>query len=241
MIEAGWSDAGQGWQGKEAEPWLTGWSGKRRVIVPRRAVPKDIAVVKEDGAGNQLELYFGGIDPGHKGRVFEYAVLVTSLANEVLMVAQLYRDRADVGNVFDEVKNHWGWGGFVTGDVKRCRLTARFVALVYNWWSLFVRLADPDRHTEALTSRELLLYGVGRRTQHGGQRTITISFSDGRAEQVRRALAALVAFFASLKETAEQSGAPRRWYRILSRALIKYLKGRQLRPPELLPAAQACT
>ena len=52
---------------------------------------------------------------------------------------------------------HWGWGGFVTHDVKRCRLTARFVALVYNWWSLFVRLADPDRHTEALTSRPLLL------------------------------------------------------------------------------------
>ncbi len=114
MVGAGWSDAGQGWRGKEAEPRLTGWSGKRRVIVPRRAVPKDIAVVKEDGAGNQLELYFGEIDPGRKGRVFEYAVLVTSLANEALAVARLYRDRADAGNVFDEVKNHWGWGGFET-------------------------------------------------------------------------------------------------------------------------------
>ena len=63
----------------------------------------------------------------------------------------------------------------------------------------------------------------------------------GRVGQVRRALAALVAFFASLKETAEQLSPVQRWYRILSRALIKYLKGRQLRPPELLPAAQACT
>jgi hypothetical protein len=59
------------------------------------------------------------------------------------------------------VKNHWG--GFVTHDVKRCYLTARFVALVYNWWSLFVRLADPDRHTEAPASRELLLYGASPR------------------------------------------------------------------------------
>jgi hypothetical protein len=29
--------------------------------------------------------------------------------------------------------------------------------LVYNWWSLFTRLADPEHHREALTSRPLLL------------------------------------------------------------------------------------
>jgi hypothetical protein len=31
------------------------------------------------------------------------------------------------------------------------------VALVFNWWNLFVRLADPDHHREAITSRSLLL------------------------------------------------------------------------------------
>jgi hypothetical protein len=27
------------------------------------------------------------------------------------------------------------------------------VALVYNWWSLFTRLADPEHHREAITTR----------------------------------------------------------------------------------------
>jgi hypothetical protein len=87
--------------------------------------------------------------------VYEYAVLVTSLDLEILSIAQLYRDRADAENTFDETKNQWGWGGFTTQDVKRCRLMTRSVALVYNWWSLFGRLADPDRRMEAITSRPL--------------------------------------------------------------------------------------
>jgi hypothetical protein len=45
--------------------------------------------------------------------VYEYAVLVTSLTHEILSVAH-YRDRADAENPFDELKNHWGWGGFTT-------------------------------------------------------------------------------------------------------------------------------
>jgi hypothetical protein len=32
----------------------------------------------------------------------------------------LYRDRGDAENVFDELKNQWGWGGFTTQDLKRC-------------------------------------------------------------------------------------------------------------------------
>src|ERR1700761_2349415 len=59
-------------------------------------------------------------------------------------------------NSFDELKNHWGWGGFTTHDLVRCRMMARIVALVFNWWNLFVRLADPDHHREAITSRPLL-------------------------------------------------------------------------------------
>jgi hypothetical protein len=29
---------------------------------------------------------------------------------------------------------------------------ARMIALVYNWWSLFARLAEPDKHSESITS-----------------------------------------------------------------------------------------
>ena len=53
--------------------------------------------------------------------------------------------------------------------MKRCQVMARIIALVYNWWSLYVRLATPERHAEAITSRPLLLYGVGQQTRHGGK------------------------------------------------------------------------
>jgi len=77
-------------------------------------------------------------------QLFEYAVLVTSLPEEdLLTIAQQYRDRGDAENIFDELKNQWAWTGFTTQDLERSQLMARIVALVFNWWSLWVRLAVP--------------------------------------------------------------------------------------------------
>ena len=106
---------------------------------------------------------------------YEYAVLVTSTDYGILTVAQLYRDRADAENNCDELKNQWAWGGFTTHDLKRSRLMAGMVALVYTWWNLFVRLANPHKHHEAMTIPPLLLHGVATKTQHGGQTTLTIT------------------------------------------------------------------
>ena len=150
---------------------------------------------------------------------------------------ELYRDRTDCENSFDELKNHWGWGGFTTHDLTRCRIMARIVALIFNWWNLFVRLADPDHHREAITSRPLLLQAIGRQTNHAGRATVTITSSHGERDRARRALTRIAAFFATLRETAKQLTDLDRWYRILSRALVKYLKGRQLNPPRRLQAA----
>ena len=36
---------------------------------------------------------------------------------------QLYRDRADAENAFDELKNQWALGGFTTQDMNRCQTT----------------------------------------------------------------------------------------------------------------------
>jgi MFS family permease len=47
----------------------------------------------------------------------------------------------------------------------------------------------------------------------------------------------IAAFFATLRQTAEQLTDLDRWYRILSRALAKYLKGHQLDPPRRLQEA----
>jgi hypothetical protein len=39
--------------------------------------------------------------------VWEYAALVTSLDAELLTLGQLYRDRGDCENAFDELQNQW--------------------------------------------------------------------------------------------------------------------------------------
>ena len=41
----------------------------------------------------------------------------------------------------------------MTKDLLRCQIAARNIALLYNWWSLFVRLADPSKRREAITGR----------------------------------------------------------------------------------------
>ena len=146
-----------------------------------------------------------------------------------------------IENVFDELKNQWGWGGFTTRDLKRCRLTTGMVALFFNWWNLFVRLADPNHHREAITSRPLLLQAIGRQTRHAGRTTVTITSSHGEHHRARKALTRVASFFAKLRKTAEQLTALERWYRILSEALKKFLRGRILVPPRQLQPAGAAS
>ena len=111
---------------------------------------------------------------------------------------------------------------------------ARMTALIYNWWSLFVRLAEPNKYTEALTSRPLLLHAVAKQTWHGRQRTLTISSTRATAERVQEACRRIATFFKSL--AAEQLDGAQCWRRIRSVAAVKNLHGRQLHPPDLLPA-----
>ena len=53
-------------------------------------------------------------------KVWEYTVLVTNGDYDLDAIGQLYRDRADCENGFDELKNQWGWGGYTTQDMERC-------------------------------------------------------------------------------------------------------------------------
>jgi len=234
MQDNPWVKAGQGWQAAESTLRLTGWSRARRVVVLRRQVQKNLAIVSKDPSGPR-QLSFAELTDDVV--VYEYSVLVTSLDNEMLSIAQLYRDRADAENNFDELKNHWGWGGFTTQDIKRCRFMSRITALIYNWWSLFVRLADPNQHTEAITSRPLMLYGIGKQTRHAGQTRVTISSTHAEAEKMELRYRSIAAFFKELWANAEQLTTRQRWCRILSLALVKYLQGRQLRPPDCLPVS----
>ena len=55
-------------------------------------------------------------------------------------IVWLYRKRADTENVFDEVKNQWGFRGFCSQRSVVTESAARLVWLTYNLWTLFVRL-----------------------------------------------------------------------------------------------------
>jgi hypothetical protein len=231
-----WCNAGQKWQGVESKIQLQGWEHSRRVIVLRKQVPREVGVVADNKKTGQLELNFAEI--GVDMNVYEYAVLVTSLKDDIRTLAQHYRDRADSENNFDELKNQWGWLGYTTKDLKRSGMMARVIALIYNWWTLFVRLIDPSQHTEALTSRPMLLHSVGKQTTHANKIMLVISSTHGEASRIHRRLVKISAFFKRLQSNAEQLTIIERWYRILSAAFIKYLRGRILKPPDLLP--QGC-
>ncbi len=226
-----WVNAGAGFEAKESAVRLTGWTRQRRTIVLRRRVKDALTLVQSDDCGQQ-SLSFAEVDEA--AEVYEYAVLVTSLCEETAVFGQLYRDRGDSENIFDELKNQWGWGGFTTNDLARCRLAARLLALFYDWWNIFVRLAEPDRHREAITSRPLLLSAIATRTRHARQTTITVTSSHAEATPAAKALAAVAAFLRSLGENAEQLTTLHKWRAILSRAFTAFLKGRLLRPPARL-------
>jgi hypothetical protein len=197
-----WHDAGQGWEGQDGELILAGWQQKRRVIVLRRPLKGEMLISGEQEGQQVLAFIEADRKAGQGITGYEYAVLITNTDYKVLSLGQLYRDRADAENAFDELKNQWGWGGFTTHDLDRCQLAARGVALAYNWWSLFVRLANPRSRREAITSRPLLMASVGRRTEHAGQTTITLTSTH---THFRKAQAALMRVSSLLQEWYKQT------------------------------------
>ena len=229
-----WINAGQGFETKESTVRLEGWSRQRRAIVLRRRVRGTLAASVTDNHGQQ-KLSF--VEVGADAEVYEYSVLVTSLDEELSVFGQLYRDRGDAENIFDELKNQWGWGGFTTHDLARCRLAARLVALFYDWWNIFARLAEPNRHMEAITSRPLLLHAIATRVRHARQTTIAIASSHAKSIPVAKALHAVASFLRDLTKNAEQLTTLQRWRAILSKAFKVFLNECPLRlPPRLAPS-----
>lgn len=223
-----WVDAGQNWQGHDSELQLSGWRKKRRVVVLRRPLREAVAEANKSRKKASKQLSLDLPEALYGGVLYEYAVLVTSLPDEVLTIAQHYRDRGDSENNFDELKNQWGWAGFTTHDRNRCQVMARITALVYNWWTVFMRLGIPEKHAEAITSRPLALHGIARRTRHGNQTKIEVTSTHSKASVITTALNKVSAFLQRLKTTAEQLSQRDRWRLILSAAFQFFLRGRVL-------------
>jgi len=89
MIERDWEDGGQGFEGKSETLRLMGWSRERRL--PRNLALMDGKQADQSGGDGQLALSW--IEIVDDRALYEYAVLVTSLDEEVLGLAQLYRVR----------------------------------------------------------------------------------------------------------------------------------------------------
>ena len=79
------------------------------------AAVKGALAAQTTPAGGQQRLEFA--DPRQPLQLWEYAVLVTNAPYDLAAIGQLYRDRADCENGFDELKNQWGWGGYTTRDL----------------------------------------------------------------------------------------------------------------------------
>jgi hypothetical protein len=174
----------------------------------------------------------------HEGqRLWEYAAFVTDLDYPLEAIGQLYRDRADAENAFDELKNPWGLGGFTTQDIKRCQTVARSCALVFNGWSWYCRAANPGGRLEAITSRPLLLAAVGKAASHANQTTLYLTPLHGRADILKRLIANIGAALQHVKTAAEQFKNLDRWGH-----LLRYISDRIApvigppKPPAALPA-----
>ena len=217
-----WQPAGQGWEGSWSEVRLAGWTSKRKVIILRRPLSEQQLAAKKktrrSARSQQRELEMGWEKEGNV--VYEYAVLVTNMVADILTLAQHYRDRGDAENNFDELKNQWGWLGFTTHDHARSEMMTLFVALVYNWWSLFARLSTPNRRAEAITSRPLLLHAIGRKTSHSNQSTLTLTSLHAEASTIQASVKAVSGFLASVRSMAEQLRPGERW-RLMLLAVVR--------------------
>ncbi len=223
-----WEDAGQKWEGLDTQLRLSGWTSERRVVVLRRPLPEGAAEGKNSRKKAARQLSLDLPEAAYRGVLYEYAVLVTSLRDEVRTIAQHYRDRGDSENNFDELKNQWGWAGFTTHDRKRCQTMARITALIYNWWTVFMRLGIPDKHAEAITSRPLALHGIARQTRHSNQTAVEVTSTHAQAPLIARALTKVSGFLQRIKTSAEQLTQLDRWTLILSAAFQQFLNGRVL-------------
>jgi hypothetical protein len=161
------------WQVAEGSLQLTGWRAARRVVFARclqGTVP----------ASNHGEFW--------EFSKHEFSVYVTNLAVEeqnAWQLMPLYRDRADAENVFDELKNQWGFSGFCAKARATTELAARLLLLTYNLWVLFVRFIVPHQHTEAKRGRRWFLLIAARLVQSGRQKEVQLSIRGGWAEQLR--------------------------------------------------------
>lgn len=221
--EPNWEDAGQGWQGQKSIIRLQGWEKQRDIIILRRQHKSKKAGTIKVIEDKQLTL-FPELLEDEKAAEWEYCVLITNLNRGVLETAQHYRDRGDCENNYDENKNQWGWGGFTTQDLASTRIMAGIIALISNWWNVYTRLAIPEKHAEAITSRPLLFDAVGILVKTSRQRFLRLCSNNAASEKIAKVTQQISAFLSSL--TASQLDFKQRWQAITQQAFVAFSRPR---------------
>lgn len=233
-----WKDCGSGWQCIDTSIRLDGWTTTRRCLLVRRPSERKPEIKParrprgrpRKNAVVPVQQEFEFVEDA-KGRRWDCFALVTNDTElEPVSLTQLYRDRGDCENNFDEYKNQWGWGGFVTHKIKPTRATARLTAIVANWWNVFCRLADGEKHMEPVTSRPMLLGIVGRIVTSGRKRLMHLTSTHAESGRIRHALERIGSFLGRISATAPQLEFNRTWTLILRVAFRKWLGGKTLRP-----------
>jgi hypothetical protein len=92
------------------------------------------------------------------------------------------------------------------------------VALVYKWWSWYMRAANPQARREALTSRPLLLAAVGRTASRGNQTTLYLTPMHAEVGLIKSMIGNVHAAIQHVKAAAEQLPKLDRW-----RVLLAYI------------------
>ncbi len=132
------------------------------------------------------------------------------------------------GHCFDDLKNQWGWRGYTSRRLASSNLMANLIALFYNWWSLYLRFYDEGHHREAIRTRPMLMAGVGRQVQSGGQRTVKVSILHERGDLITQAVTLISKELQDMKANTERWSVDQRWTLLLTRVLRRWLGGKWL-------------
>lgn len=255
---AAWQECGDGWQALESTLRLSGWSRSRRLVLvrespaqapvtafltdrgnlPATATETSSAPPRPRRRGKDRQSQTGlphaigeGWDPCATPWSGKIAVLVTSLdplAHPATAMPRHYRERADAENAFDELKNQWGWGGYTSKRLTSSRLMANLIALVYNWWALYLRFYDEEHHREAIRARPMLMAAVARQTQSGGQRTVKISMLHEKGDHIAMAVTRISNELQHIRTITQRWSVEQRWSLLLTRLLRRWLGGKWL-------------
>jgi hypothetical protein len=188
----------ESWQGRanegltqlaELDLKLHGWSRSRRVTVERRLKPLNPSPQRSFWQSCEEDFH-------------AYVTNLTPEEADAFQVVQLYGQRGDAENVFDELKNQWGFAGFCASKAAVSQSSARTLLLIYNLWSLFVRVVkNQGGHTEAITSRYQLLLIPAKLACSGRRKIVKLAVAGKFASFLKAAYQRLLDW---LNQTAPQ-------------------------------------